>query len=226
MRNLILILVAALSLAATGCFQGMAEDQVRKTLTRALGPAEKYDVKISNTSDGMLLNGEVKDLTIDAKRVRTKDGLVIQRFDVRMLGLKLSKDKKKIDSVESATFDLDITQEDLSTLARSKVRQIGDVQVLLAPGEVALMAPARALGQTLDVSLRGSLNVEQGQRISFIPSTFSLGPLKVDDVLLQNLLHRVNPVADLSRLPVPVHIDLLAARQGVLNVKGTLFAKP
>lgn len=220
------VLVIALlvgALCSAGCFQGMAEDQVRKTLTRLLGPAEKYEIHIANTSDSMLLGGEVRDLSINAKRVATRDGLVIQRFDVRMHGLKLDKAKKKVESVQTATFDLDILQEDLSTLACRKVQKMGDVQVLVAPGEVAVVMPARALGQALDLSVRGGLSVDEGVRIVFRPNGISVGPLSLNEGLPRMVLERINPIADLSKLPIPVYVERLVAGAGVLSIHGQLF---
>lgn len=226
MRRLLWMLAPLALLASTGCFQGIAESQVRKTLTRLLGPAQHYDVKIEHTSDGMLLDGHVQDLSIQATRVATREGLVIQRFDVEMHNLQLNRDKKSVKSVERAAFDLDILQEDLSNLARRKIHDIHDVQVLISPQAVTVVAPARALNQAVDFSLQGRLSVADGERIDFTPTGVGIGPLTVATGVLKLIMGRINPIADLSKLPIPVTIDALNQEPGVLNVRGRLFQKP
>lgn len=218
-----LFLVGFGMLASCGCIRGIAEDSVRKSLPRIIGPAEKYVVKIEHTSDGQLLGGKVEDLTIVGHRVRTKDGLVIERLSVRMHGIEVDTRKKQIKRVGGATFDLDVKQEDLSRLAADKVRGLGHPQVLLGQGSVALVMPAKVLNASVDSVLRGSIAVEAEQKILFIADGLTIGSVPVPSLLVTAAVSRINPLADLRALPVPVRVDSLTTEVGVLNVKGRLF---
>jgi hypothetical protein len=223
MRSTLVALLLVGALLASGCVQNIAEGQIKKTLTKMLGPADKYVVDIRNTSDGELLSGKVNDLDITGRRVRTKDGLCLDRFHVRMKGLKLDKDKKNVESVQEAVFDIDILQEDLSKMARAKVQNFGDVQVLLGAGDVSVVAPAKALNLAVDLSVQGSLQVQDGTRINFAPRAVALGPLTLADGPVQALAARINPIADLTGLPIPIFVDVLTSQAGRLAIQGRLF---
>lgn len=210
-------------LMSCGCIRGIAEDSVRKSLPRIIGPADKYEVKIEHTSDGQLLGGKVEDLTIVGHRVRTKDGLVIERLSVRMHKIEVDTRKKRIKRVESATFDLDVKQEDLSRLASDKVRGLGHPQVLLGQNSIALVVPAKVLNASVDTVLRGSIVVEAEQKILFIADGLTVASVPIPSVLVSAAVSRLNPLADLRTLPVPVRVDSLTTYVGVLNVKGRLF---
>jgi hypothetical protein len=222
-----LLVIGVLALAATGCIRGIAEESVRKSLPKLIGPAEKYEVHIEHTSDGRLLAGDIEDLTIIGHRIRTRDGLVINDLAVRMHGLKVDTGKKQIKSVERAVFDLDILQEDLSALARQKVHGVGNPVVLLATSGVSVVVPARLLRASLDSTLHGVLAVDDGRRIDFVPDRLTLvGIIPVPDLVLAAAISRINPLADLSALPVPVQIDMLTTDSGKMNVKGRLYVAP
>lgn len=222
-RIALLLSFAALLLATTGCIRGIAEDSVRKSLPKLIGPADKYEVKIENTPDGRLMAGDIEDLSIVGTRVRTKDGLVLDKLVVKMHRLKVDTGKKSIKSVEKATFDIDIKQEDLSAMAQQRVHGFGTPQVLLATNSVSVVLPAKLLVTSMDSTLHGVLAVEDGQRVSFIPDRLTIGIIPVPDLLVSAAVGRVNPLADLRSLPVPVQIDSLTTDSGLMNVKGRLF---
>lgn len=222
-RGAILGLLFAVVLFATGCVRGIAEDAVRKSLPNIIGPAEKYEVKIEHSSDSQIMHGDIQDLTVVGLHVKTKDGLTIKRLTVKMHGLKVDTHKKSLTSVEQAVFDLDISQEDLSVLARDKVHKLGKPVVLLSANSVTVALPAKVLSASMDVTLHGALSVQEGQRVLFVPDKMTVGLLPIPSMLLSSAIDRINPVADLRGLPVPVQIDSLTTESGVMNVKGRLF---
>lgn len=219
-------LLLVLLLGAVGCIRGIAEDSVRKSLRKIIGPAEKYEVTIEHTSDGRLMAGDIEDLTVVGHRVRTKDGLVIEKLTVKMHKLKVDTGQKRIKSVESATFDLDVQQEALSALARQRVRGVARPVVLLGTNTVSVVLPAKLLNASVDTTLRGMLAVDASQRIMFIPDRLTIGPLPVPLLLVTAAVGQINPLADLRALPVPAEVDSLTTFSGVLNVKGRLYVSP
>ena len=218
-----LILLALFMLLEVGCIRSIAEDGVRKSLPRIIGPAEKYEVKIEHTPDGQLLGGRIEDLTIIGHRVRTKDGLVIDQLTVHMHKIEVDTRKKQIKRVESASFALGVRQEDLSRLASAKMHGIGNPQVLLAENSVAVVMPAKVLNTSMDTVLRGTLAVEEEQKVLFVADGLTIGPLAVPGAVVSAAVSRINPLADLRTLPVPVRVDSLTTEAGVLAVKGRLF---
>lgn len=210
-------------LLCTGCIRGIAEDAVRKSLPRIIGPAERYEVHIEHTPDGQLVGGRIEDLSIIGHRVRTKDGLLIERLAVRMHKIEVDTRKKQLRRVESATFDLAVRQEDLSQLACARLHGLGKPQVLLGDSRVSVVVPARLLNGSVDTVLRGMLAVEEEQKILFIADALTVGPVAVPDLLVTAALARINPLADLRTLPVPVRVDALMMEVGVLTVRGRLF---
>lgn len=225
-RNGSLLLLALAMLATCGCIRSLAEDGVRKSLSRLIGPAERYEVHIERTSDGDLLAGRIEDLCITGHKVRTKDGLVIERLAVVLHKLKVDTRRKRVERVESATFDIDVTQEALSRLAAHRTHGLGNPQVQLQGGTVTVVLPARLLSAAVDTVLQGRLEVEDGRRVAFKADDLRIGPLPVPPALVSAALDRINPLADLRTLPVPAVIDSLTADKGLLNAKGRLFVPP
>lgn len=220
---MVLGLLATSMVAATGCVRNMAEDGVRKSLPKIIGPADRYDVKIENTADGRIMAGDIEDLTVVGWRVKTKGGLIIQRLQVKMHGLKIDTGKKQVKRVDSAVFDLDILQEDLTLAARDRFHRIANPVVLLGTNLVIVSLPARVLKASLDATLRGTLAVESGERVNFVPDKLTIGILRIPEHLVTAAVAQLNPVADMRDLPVPAQIDSLTSDTGVMNVKGKLF---
>lgn len=224
-RTLVALVLVILAATASGCFRGYAEDSVRKMLPRLIGKADRYEVHIENTTDGQLMGGRVTDLSIVGRRVRIKDGPVVDRLEVHMHNLVVDTKKKAIKSVDRATFDLDFLQNDVARFLRQKLHTGDRLKVIFAPSAMTVVLPASLLGRSLDLSVRGSLATNGPTQVVFVPEGASIGSHHLPDSVTRPVLETLNPVADVKSLPVPARIDTVTMRPNVLNVKGRLYPR-
>jgi hypothetical protein len=125
-----------------------------------------------------------------------------------------------------AAYDLVLTDDDLSATAGYFLAQSKDVpfsQVRVTVGDGHVEATAVTTGTAVSVPVRIQANVIAGDGIPVVQVIdVTIGGMPLPAFAHEQVLREANRAVDLSRYDLPVTIDSIALRPGVLDVRGTV----
>lgn len=218
--RVLLLVDVALALAVGvmwGPGPGLVVSEARRRLTRSLGPAVSYELKISATW-WQLLWGEVPAMQIHARDLHMKDGLRVAALDARLEGVKMRGNT--ITALESARYRAEITEDALNSylpIRPQKMRFEPSVRLTLKDERVEVRAYQAVFGVPVPMPLlaSGRLRASDPTHLRFVvdEAGFGLGRLPT---WLRELT-----VLDLGPSPFGVRVDDLQVGSGVIVVTGT-----
>ncbi|MBI3946759.1 MAG: DUF2993 domain-containing protein [Armatimonadetes bacterium] len=205
-----LLAVALLAGAAllVGCGSGGgAGKTLEKMLPRLVGPAQRYEVRVSGASDHRIGGAKVR-----ASRLAAGEGLVLDTVVVDLTEVRFDRDRRELLGVDRADFSGILLQEDLNAYLRDRPTLARDLRVRITPGGAQLRGTADIpgvrlpLGLTPDFAMNGSLGVDDMGRLRFEPTHISVVGIEVPSVAAKLLASQINPLVDLTRLRLPIHL--------------------
>lgn len=219
-------MVALLGLGGllAGCGK-VAEQQVeqsmRRDLQRIIGPAQDYSVDIQGLN---VSSGTASGATVIGQRVRLPDAPVLDRMEVRMNDVRYDIRRKELQRVASASAVARLRPADLAAFLDTH-RNMEDAAVSLsAPNEVTLRLRPEMSGLSIPSSLKLSVTgrlVGDGPRVRFELIRVGAGGFSVGGAVADLLTDRINPIVDLSGMPIGVTINDIRAEDGALTVRAT-----
>jgi len=215
------LVCAALIYALNGPAWAWLEQYLSERLRKALGPAERYQVRLEQTSWLDLLGGRLRFLDVKGSDVATREQLSLQSFSVSVKDLQLTPWSLK--HLGFAWFRLCITERSLNDFLRAKARLGFSPSILLLPGRVELRA--RGLGFGLPLQVQGKLKIQDGVRLYFVPDDATVGVLRIPKNTLDLLLTSVNPVLNLEGTPIGPKLTKLHLTDQLLQLSGQLSPK-
>ena len=211
-------LVLAALAAACSPSTGQVERALEDELHRVVGPADHYDVEIDGLRAG---DGEADRMRATGEGVRPRGAPAIDRIEVEMRDVRYDRDRKRIERLGSAHAVATITAADL---ARYLERQSA-----IEDADVTLEAPDRALlrlrpdlgiplpgGAVADVTGRV---VGDGSYLRFEVEGVRAAGLGLGGRAIETLTRLINPLVDLSEMPVAFEVTDVRVENGLLRVE-------
>lgn len=212
------LIVFMIGACVTTFLDSRLEHTIRKELPRLVGPADRYDVDVS----GARVSGEIADLEnvhVVGARINRPKTPVIDRLEVDLSNVVVDRKEKRLKSLSAANAQARMLATDIAAFLDAKPG-LDNVNVTLhPPDEITISAQpsiARyALPKAAMVKVRGRLVVESNEVnlevIDLRAAGFSVGA--IPKLVLEKVL---NPIIDLSALPVPSQVTSVTVTEAVL----------
>jgi hypothetical protein len=238
MRRLCFCLLAVLPLSALsaqekpsvfsldGLFR-LAEGYLRDELTRRVGPAAAYEVRIDRQATNFA-EGRLGPVEVVGTDVHTRAGLTVSRFELRVEGARLGADRKSLAGDLEGEFTAFVAAADLTRFARQQAgRRLEGIRVCYRRNELVLRGRPELLGLEVDSQVTGRPVIRrQGRVLAFRPTGLRIAGLELPDRAAEALADRLNPVVDLAELDVPLRLESATVSPEYLELRGRLQVAP
>ena len=209
--------VAALSGCAS---EGRVEDRLEEALEQRLGPAEDYEVDVTGLDAG---DGTAERVYAEGVRVRPDRGPVIDRFQIEMTDVRYDRDLERLVGAESVRATAWVRANDLEQFFEQEDRIRSASVTLVQPDGMRLrFRPELGLPIPLNVMAEVEGTIEgRGSELHYVVREASAGGFDVDDDMAERLTRFINPIVDLSELPLDLEVTSVRIENGVLRVDAT-----
>jgi hypothetical protein len=199
----------------------LAERALVAELPERIGPARSYRVHIDRQGSD-LGKGLLSRIDVTGTDVRTRDGLVIPRMDVRLEGVRFDIERRRLKSIDRGRFAASLDEKALTGYVRSHAgAAVKDVRVALRGGRLSVHAQPEVFGFGLPSEVTGR-PVVRGDRVDFRADRVAFFGIGLPRIAVEGLENLVNPVADFSGLNEPARITRIAIRDDWMTVDGRL----
>jgi hypothetical protein len=204
----------------TGCAnvgRGLAQDALRREMTRLLGPADHYDVQV----EGLRAErGTASEILAVGRNVRPQNAPAIADLRAQFTNVRYDRLRGQVDEVASARIDVALVTTSIERFLEQN-RNLRSVRLSLeAPQRVTLRAVPEIQGINLppgvDVAVSGRL-MGEGAQVRFEVDRVSAIGIDVSALVARRISDEINPLIDLSRMPVVVNV-------GDIRVEGDRIA--
>ncbi len=213
--------VAALIAGCGKVVERQVEKSMRADLQRLIGPAQDYSVDIRGLN---VSSGTASGATVIGQRVQLPDAPVLDRMEVRMSDVRYDIGRKELQSVASASAVARLRPVDIAAFLNTHRNMEDAALSLSAPNEVTISLRPEMSGLSipsgLKVSATGRL-VGDGPRVRFELIRVGAGGLSVGGAVAEAITRGINPIVDLSGMPIGVTIADIRAEDGALTVRAT-----
>ncbi|NLB95538.1 MAG: LmeA family phospholipid-binding protein [Armatimonadetes bacterium] len=218
----ILIFFLASVVVATGCTPGerQVEQAIQRELPRLVGPAASYHVDIQ----GLQGARSAERVTATGRRVRPEGSPVLDHVAVELNGVTYDTERGQLERVENAEVIARVQAADLATFLEAQ-RTLRDVTVdLEPPARVRVRArpeiPGLEIPPGVLIDAEGRL-VGEGARVRYdIDRVHAAGATLPGGVVVR-LSNAINPVVDLSRIPVILRVVELRVEGESMVIRAT-----
>ena len=222
------VLLVALSLCA-GCshvspFRSI-ERSIRAELPQMIGPADRYDVSVSQSGAG-LIAGRIPWIEIHGHNVRAIQGLNLDDLTVRLEGVRFSRATRAVREIEQSRFEARVAAGSIVQSIHSRSPGLREVGVGITRGEVQVHAAPTLLGLGVPIEVDGRLVLRGPTAIDFEASRVSVLRLGLPEFAVRRLEARINPLADLATLSFPVRLSAVRVDGDRVVVEGTATLNP
>jgi hypothetical protein len=224
MKRRALFLAALLAgAAASGCTTTVVRKNVERKLKSRLvewiGPADRYQVKISETRDPELVLGRARRVEITGHKIRSNEGFTVEWFHLTLQGLRYDGEAPYFVSVEKSELELELTEADVNRyLSTYQARY--QPQVALGPAELRVKMVYPFLGTPTRIEAAGKFVIKNDTQLLFDARTADVSFLNQPGFGERFVEERVNPVVDLGRVKFPARLESVQILQGRLRAKG------
>ena len=124
------------------------------------------------------------------------------------------------------SYDVTLSQEQLSSLANSFLETrpaipFTDVRIVIDGEKVIADATTKGLAITLPLRVTGIISAKNGSPLLQIEEV-SLGRASLPGFMRDRILSEVNASLDFSRYSIPLTVETIELRDGMLSVRGTV----
>jgi hypothetical protein len=206
--------VAALSGCAT---EGRVEDRLEEALREELGPADEYDVDVQGLDAG---DGYADRVYVEGIRVQPRRGPVVDRLEIEMTNVRYDRDLKRLVGAEDVRATAWLRSNDLERFFEQEDRIRSASVTLVQPDVLRLrFRPELGLPIPLNVMAEVEGTVEgRGSELHFVVREASAAGFDVGDDMADRLTRLVNPIVDLSELPLDLEVTSVRIENGALRV--------
>ncbi len=223
-----LLLGAGLLMAAAlfaGCGSGSDSGRfLEQLLPRVLGPAQRYEVRVSGASENLLRAARVR-----ASRLTAGEGLVLDTVQVDLANLRFNRREQELLGADRADFWAVLLQEDLNVSLRDRVALIRDLRIRLIPGAAQIRGSADIPGVHLPIvpefTLDGRLEVDDLGRLQFQPDRVHIVGIQVPALAGKFLATQINPLLDLGGMRTPVRLTSAETANGEVRLRGRALVR-
>jgi hypothetical protein len=198
------------------------ERALESELQRMIGPADAYRVEMDGVNP---VRGTVARIRAVGSGIRIPNAPVVSRATIDLRDVSFDARERRLREVGMGRIVVEFEPADLAQFLE-RHRRLGDVQVdLQAPNRIRVST--RPEIESLDLSLGTLVTIEgtvrpEGNEVFFDVSRIEAGldgkPVDLGSRTARRLQDRLNPVADLARLPVKAQLESVTVREGRLVV--------
>lgn len=201
----------------------IAEQSLKKQLSSTIGPAAQYDVDI----DGLKLSaGKAQRVAIVGQRVQPEGLPVLDQLTIDLRDIKYDRKAKRLERLVGIDATARITATDLAIFLQQQ-RNLPNATVLLQPPDRATVGVRQDLslfGVQLPVGVPADATgklTKNNDRIYFMISELRAAGINLGDRPAKLLAQTINPVVDLSGLPVDVNVTSLRVENNMVQLELT-----
>lgn len=209
------IAIAAVALAGCGSRESQVERAVERELPRIIGPAESYEVGVQGIR-GAAGAGLV---TVRGTRVRPAGSPTLDRISIRLVNVLYNPDCTGVQSIAGVEGRVGVVAADIAAFLEGN-RNLQNVEVTLQPPNVAVV---RAQPEIPQLQLPAGTVIEAtgtlggvGPLVNYEVSQVSAAGLTLSDPAPGLLSDAINPVIDLSGMPLMLQFGELQVDGGML----------
>lgn len=218
MRRVLALATAVL----TGCsVSGTLERRIEEELQTRLGPAERYRVEVSGLDAG---DGAAEHVQALGYGIRPHHGPLVERMQIDLYDVRYDRKARRLQHVDSVRASIWVTEGDLGAYLES-IDGVGDATVLVAPPDSASIRVRPAIvglpipaGAVAEVSGR---MVGRGPHLDFDVSRAEAVGIRASEGMLRLIARRINPLVDLSDLPLGLDVSSVAVQGRSVRVDAT-----
>jgi len=222
--------IATAALLATSCRGAnpfrKVERGIARELTTRIGPAERYEVRVSR-SGGNLVAGRIPWVEVRGIKVRAANVLTVEEVKVRLDGVRFDREKRAITEVEDSRFTASLTPEALTEYIRRRKPDLRDVRLRIERGTVIVDATPTFLGVGIPISVEGQPRVRGDTRLDFDAGRVAVLRLGLPELAVRRLEEIINPIVDVEELKLPIRLSGVGIASDHVLVTGvTTFSAP
>lgn len=225
-RVWVAVAAAVLAAAVAGC--GSDQETARefqRVLPRLIGPAQRYELRVSGTSGARLRQVKVR-----ASRLAMAEDLVLDSAAIDLAEVRYNRKNRELLGVDRADFSAILLQEDLNLHLKSRTSLVRGLRLRITPDGVQLRGSADIPGVRLPVTpeftLDGTLGIDDAGRLRFEPSRIRVIGIEVPAVAAQALATQINPLVDLTTGRLPVYLRSVEVGNGEVRLAGRALLRP
>jgi len=196
----------------TGCNPAnLVAQGIERELPQYVGPADSYDVKINGLK---VQAGSAQSVVAVGDRVRPEGAPVIERLVLELQDVVYDRAAERLSEVGAAKLTAVIRTDDLADFLEA-FRNVQEAEVMLQSPDQATIRLRPQIGNLsvprgVTVNIRGEL-VGEATQLRFEVSEVSAAGFDLSAIAARRLSDAINPLADLSNLPVEVEITSVIA---------------
>jgi hypothetical protein len=209
--------------ADRGLELNLAERILERELPKRVGPADRYEVRLDRKGTD-LLRGRLGRADVTGIQVRTSDGLVIPRMELKLQDVRFNMLARSLDGVGKGDFSAALGQDVVTRFIRQRTGGAGvrDVSVAFRSGQIAVKGTPELLGFGMPSEMVGKPVLRGRDAVDFQASSVSVFGMKLPQFAVDTLERKINPVVDLSGLKLPVRITKFSIQGNRLVADGAL----
>jgi hypothetical protein len=209
--------VAALSGCAS---EGRVEDRLEEALERRLGPAEEYQVDVEGLT---ARTGEADLVRAEGMRVQPERGPTIDRIEIEIREVRYDRGLERLVDAESVRATAWMRPNDVEQYLEREERVRSAAVTLEQPDRMRMrFRPELGLPIPLNVMAEVEGTIEgRGSELHYVVSEATAAGFEVDDGMADRLSRLINPIVDLSELPLDLEVTSVRIENGALRVDAT-----
>lgn len=216
-------------MVAIGCSRASPfrsiERSIQARLPRLIGPADRYQVTVSRSGAG-LIAGRIPWIEIQGRNVRAIEGLTLDELEVRLEDVRFNRADRSVREIGQATFQARISAASATRFVRQRSPSLRDVEVCFVRDTVRVRASPRLLRIGVPMEVDGRPVLHSPTSINFDASRVTVLRLGLPEFAVVRLEARINPLIDLSAMPLPVHLSGARVEGDRAVVVGTATLNP
>jgi hypothetical protein len=205
---------------ATHFIRPHAERRIAHQLVDLIGPAERYRVRIRETSDAALVAGHIHCIEVDGWNVDAGRQIELESLHLELHDLRYHPAPEETLSVGESHLVLQLTEQALNAYLR---RQNPDspIEITLNGGTVTLKGSMSLLGVPTPLVATGRLEIVEHTRLDYRVETVHLSDDPIPGIGPEYVESHLNPLLNVSRLHLPLRLDDVEVQPGRLVVRGS-----
>ena len=198
----------------TACVtEGRVEERLEEALAGRLGPAESYEVDVEGLHGRA---GEADLVRAKGRRVRPADGPVLDRLWMEARGARYDRELNRLIAAESLRVTAWVRPNDLEAFLESNAAVLSSSITLVEPDRMRVRFRLD-LGTPLPGEITADVEgwVEgRGPELHFLVAEARVAGFRVNGGITDRLTRFLNPVVDLSGLPLDVEVTSVQIESG------------
>jgi len=193
---------------------------VERRLATLLGPAERYRVRILDTTDAELVTGRARRVEVRARRVYARSELLIESLLLTLDDLRYEGGDPDLVSVRRSDLQVEVTEDALNSYLRASHARYDPV-VHFRADEVEVTVTYPFLGTPTVIHATGRFVIREGRQLLFDADKADVSFINQPGFGEKFVEDRINPLFDLRRIEFPARMESVQILPGRLRAYGT-----